>query len=81
MKISGRFISTHNLFEFEECLNDFQKEVLKLRLIYDYIGRNGFTNEADSVMGECVSFMEQYLSGLSFLFSCVSQGHDMNSDS
>ena len=33
MKISGRFISTHNLFEFEECLNDFQKEVLKLRLI------------------------------------------------
>ena len=71
MKISGRFISTHNLFEFEECLNDFQKEVLKLRLIYDYIGRNGFTNEADSVMGFFYGAVSFWI--ISFIFVCFSR--------
>lgn len=78
MKISGRFISTHNLNLFEDSLNDFQKECLKLRLIYDYIGKHGFTCESDSLMGECVSFMEQCLFGFSVLFECVCTGHDMN---
>lgn len=80
MKISGRFISTHNLDGFEHCLNDFQKECLKLRLVYDYIRNHGFTCEADSLMGECVSYLEQYLFGFSVLFECVSNGHDMNPD-
>lgn len=80
MKISGRILSTHNLYVFEDCLNDFQKEVLKLRLVYEHIGNKGFTNESDSLMGECVSFIEQYMDGLSLLFDCVSRGVDMNPD-
>lgn len=81
MEISGKILSTHNLYQFEECLNDFQKESLKLRLVYEYIGNKGFTNEADSLMGECVAFIEQYMTGLSLLFDCVSRGVDMNLDS
>lgn len=81
MDISGRLLSTHNLNEFERCLNDFQKEVLKLRLVYEHIGSKGFTNEADSLMGECVAFIAQYMTGLSLLFDCVSRGVDMNPES
>ena len=81
MDISGILLSTHNLNEFECCLNNFQKEVLKLRLVYDYIGDKGFSNESDRLMDECVSFMEQYLDGLSLLFDCVFRGVDMNPES
>lgn len=80
MEFSGRVLSDHNFFSFEEDLNDLSKEVLKIRLVYDYIAHEGLTDSSFSLLGESVSFLEQYLSGFHLFFECVSNGTDMNPD-
>lgn len=80
MEKSVNIFSFHNQCEMGKILDDFEKEVLKLRLAYEHIVQNGFGSTVDSLMGECVSFMEQYTFNLSLLFDCVSHGCDMNSD-
>lgn len=72
--------SFHNQCEMERILDDFEKEVLKLRLAYEYAGRDGFDTTVDSLIFECVSFLEQYTCDLSVLLNCVSCGRDMNPD-
>lgn len=76
----GKVLSYHNLDVMEEVLLDFQKEALKLRLLYEYVVCNGFAEGTISFMEEIVSFLDQRVSSLSLLFDCVSSGVDMNAD-
>ena len=80
MEKAVNIFSFHNQCEMERILDDFEKEVLKLRLAYDYAGRDGFGTTVDSLIGECVSYMEQYTGDLSVLLNCVSRGLDMNAE-
>lgn len=75
-----KIFSFHNQCEMEKILDDFEKEVLKLRMVYEYAGCKGFDSAVDSLMGECVSFLEQYTFNFSLLLDCVSHGLDMNPD-
>lgn len=80
MENSIKIFSFHNQCEMEKILDDFEKEVLKLRMVFEYAGCKGFDSAVDSLMGEAVSFLEQYTCNLSLLFDCVSHGRDMNPD-
>lgn len=80
MENSIKIFSFHNQCEMENLLDDFEKEVLKLRMVFEYVGRKGFDSVVYSLMAEVLSFLEQYTCSLSLLFDCVSHGHDMNPD-
>lgn len=80
MERNGNNLSFHNQCVMEQLLEDFQKEILKLRLTYEYVGRYGFDSGVDNLLGECVSFIEQYVNSFSLFFDCVSAGIDMNQE-
>lgn len=75
-----RTVELHNLNELEIIKNDLSKEILKLRLVYEYIGNKGFTSEADSLLGESISFAEQYNDEINLFFDCISNGSEFNPD-
>lgn len=78
---NAKILSFHNQCIMEQLLDDFEKEILKFRLGYEYLSQNGLTSSLDSLFLECVSFLEQYVHSFSLLLDCVCEGCDMNPES
>lgn len=75
---NAKILSFHNQCVMEQLLDDFEKEILKFRLGYEYLSQHGFTSSLDSLFLECVSFLEQHVHSFSLFLDCVSKGCDMN---
>lgn len=80
MSATDRTISNHNWCGFEEVNYDLAKEVLKLKLVYDFISQKGYTSEADYLLGEAVSNIGEYQSSLDLFYKCTSDGRTFNPD-
>jgi len=76
--IENRKISTHNWNEFENDVTWLSVAVLKLELVYQYIGNQGFTCEADSLLGEAIEAVKDQKNGIKLFFECSSDGIDYN---
>lgn len=73
-------ISTHNWNEFETVMQDMSLAVFKLFLVYQFIGNHGFTNEADTLLGEAISMAGDQQAAYKLFFECVSDGKEFNPD-
>jgi len=71
-------VSNHNWQEFEEVLNDMSVAVLKLQLVYHYICNHGFTNEANSLIGEAINTADNHQNSYRLFYECVSDGKEFN---
>lgn len=76
--IENRVISTHNWNEFEVDLNNLSATVLKLQLVYQYIGNQGFTCDADTLLGESIQGVNDLIDGIKLFYVCSSDGIDYN---
>jgi len=73
-------VSNHNWQELEEVLKYMSVAVLKMVLVYQYIGNCGFTAESDALLGEAICMADDQQKAYKLFYECVSDGKEFNPD-